>query len=109
MGCTASADLEKLIEQYRRGFIAVHERAYNVCCVDLAGLGWDDAAFRVALEAVVYAAKHCKLEGGEKSYLDYGFRNASDAVTSEVKAAKLMELNPKLVGWSFDRSLMEGY
>ena len=80
----------------------MHERAYWTTNIDLQGLGWDDEAYRTAMEALKYVAKHCNFDGkAKKSVLDYGFRKGSEDIRAEWKKVKAAELSEELVDWVY--------
>jgi len=78
-----------VIEQYRLGFIEVHERACRHSqIIDLSELGWDEAAQRTSLEALKYVADHCDLSTDACNYLDYGFGEINRDLLEEFRALK---------------------
>jgi len=103
---TAGADMETVIEQYRKGFVAAWEQFLarpgrgRVLSVQYTGLGWDDGAFAVLVEALEYAAEHCSFHHGRicisvsmgNSLVKFGDH------PSIRKARKIFEFNAKWEG-----------
>lgn len=65
LGFTAQADMEMVIEKYRKGFISAFDDTLGLNIITYQDLSWGDEELEVLVQACRYASAHCQFPAGE--------------------------------------------